>query len=97
VQATLVLYESPKRLAALLAEMAGHLGADPAGRGLPRADQALRGSDARHVWPTLAGQVARPGEIKGEIVLVVDRAPPAGSDRRNHRRGAGYGAANDVR
>jgi 16S rRNA (cytidine1402-2'-O)-methyltransferase len=75
VQATLILYESPKRLAALLAEMAVTLGATRQAvvcRELTkRFEEVLRGSLA-----DLAGQVAA-REIKGEIVVLVDRAPPA--------------------
>jgi len=72
VQATLILYESPKRLAALLAEMAVTLGATRQAvvcRELTkRFEEVLRGSLA-----DLAGQVAA-REIKGEIVIVVGPA-----------------------
>lgn len=75
VQATLILYESPKRLAALLAEMAVTLGANRQAvvcRELTkRFEEVLRGGLA-----DLASQVAA-REIKGEIVVLVDRAPPA--------------------
>ena len=47
VPATLVFYESPRRLAASLADMAEVLGAGPPRRGLPRAHQALRGDPPR--------------------------------------------------
>lgn len=73
IQATLVLYESPNRLAALLAEMAATLGATRKAvvcRELTkRFEEVLRGS-----LETLAAQVAA-REIKGEIVVLVDRAP----------------------
>ncbi len=74
VQATLILYESPKRLGALLAEMATTLG--PARQAVicreltKRFEEVLRGN-----LGDLAGDVAG-REIKGEIVVLVDRAPP---------------------
>lgn len=75
VQATLTLYESPKRLAALLSDMAGVLGGSrPAVicRELTkRFEEVLRGTLA-----TLAAEVES-RDIKGEIVVLVDRAPPA--------------------
>ncbi|MES2541334.1 MAG: 16S rRNA (cytidine(1402)-2'-O)-methyltransferase [Pseudomonadota bacterium] len=75
VQATLILYESPKRLAALLSEMVTVLG--PARQVVvcreltKRFEEVLRGGAA-----DLAEQVAQ-RDIKGEIVVLVDRAPPA--------------------
>lgn len=75
VQATLILYESPKRLAALLAEMATTLGATRQAvvcRELTkRFEEILRGT-----LGDLAADVEG-REIKGEIVVLVDRAPPA--------------------
>ena len=75
VQATLILYESPKRLAALLSDMAGVLGGDRKAvvcRELTkRFEEVLRGNLA-----DLAAEVAA-REIKGEIVVLVDRAAPA--------------------
>ena len=75
VQATLILYESPKRLAALLVEMATTLGATRQAvvcRELTkRFEEVLRGSLA-----DLAADVAG-RDIKGEIVVLVDRASPA--------------------
>jgi 16S rRNA (cytidine1402-2'-O)-methyltransferase len=73
VQATLVAYESPKRLAALLADMAEVLGPDRATvvcRELTkRFEEVLRGSLAA-LAEGFAGR-----EVKGEIVVLVDRAP----------------------
>jgi len=75
VQATLILYESPKRLAALLSEMVTVLG--PARQVVvcreltKRFEEVLRGGAA-----DLAEQVAQ-RDIKGEIVVLVDRAPPS--------------------
>lgn len=75
VQATLILYESPKRLASLLSEMVTVLG--PARQVVvcreltKRFEEVLRGGAA-----DLAEQVAQ-RDIKGEIVVLVDRAPPA--------------------
>jgi 16S rRNA (cytidine1402-2'-O)-methyltransferase len=75
VQATLILYESPKRLAALLSDMAATLGGTrPAVvcRELTkRFEEVLRGTLA-----DLSEEVAA-REIKGEVVVLVDRAPPA--------------------
>ncbi|RYI23998.1 MAG: rRNA small subunit methyltransferase 1, partial [Acetobacteraceae bacterium] len=74
VQATLILYESPKRLAALLADMATTLGTNrPAVvcRELTkRFEEVLRGSLGELVTE-IEGR-----EVKGEIVVLVDRAPP---------------------
>jgi 16S rRNA (cytidine1402-2'-O)-methyltransferase len=75
VQATLILYESPKRLGALLAEMATTLGqtrqAVVCRELTKRFEEILRG--------TLGELSAKVGarEIKGEIVVLVDRALPA--------------------
>jgi 16S rRNA (cytidine1402-2'-O)-methyltransferase len=75
VQATLILYESPKRLAALLAEMVTQLGGTRQAvvcRELTkRFEEVLRGSLSE-----LAAAVAA-REIKGEVVVLVDRAAPA--------------------
>jgi 16S rRNA (cytidine1402-2'-O)-methyltransferase len=75
VQATLIVYESPKRLAALLAEMAVTLGENRQAvvcRELTkRFEEVLRGTLA-----DLADRIAA-REIKGEVVVLVDRAPPA--------------------
>jgi 16S rRNA (cytidine1402-2'-O)-methyltransferase len=79
VQATLILYESPKRLAALLAEMARTLGgarqAVVCRELTKRFEEVTRGTvDA------LAAEFAA-REVKGEIVVLVDRAvPEAASD-----------------
>jgi 16S rRNA (cytidine1402-2'-O)-methyltransferase len=74
VQATLILYESPKRLANLLADMVDTLGPDRKAvvcRELTkRFEEVLRGS-----LQDLAAEVAG-REIKGEVVVLVDRALP---------------------
>ena len=74
VQATLILYESPKRLAALLADMADLMGGGRQAvvcRELTkRFEEVLRGG-----LEQLATDVAA-REIKGEIVVLVDRALP---------------------
>ncbi len=74
VQATLIFYESPKRLRALLIEMARCLGPDRAGvvcRELTkRFEEVSRGSLA-----SLA-EAFETREVKGEVVVLVDRAPP---------------------
>jgi 16S rRNA (cytidine1402-2'-O)-methyltransferase len=73
-QATLILYESPKRLAALLTAMAQTLGASRRAvvcRELTkRFEEVLRGTLAE-----LAEQVAA-HEVRGEIVVLVDRSAP---------------------
>jgi len=75
MQATLVLYESPRRVRRTLEDMAAAFGPDRCAalcRELTkRHEEVLRG--------TLAGIRAALGEAdpKGEIVLVIDRAPPA--------------------
>jgi 16S rRNA (cytidine1402-2'-O)-methyltransferase len=74
VQATLIFYESPKRLRALLAEMVRSLGPDRAAvvcRELTkRFEEVSRGSLA-----TLA-EAFSTRDVKGEVVVLVDRAPP---------------------
>lgn len=75
VQATLILYESPKRLAALLEDLAAILGgsrqAAVCREMTKRFEEILRGTLAK-----LASDVAA-RDIKGEIVVLVDRSPPA--------------------
>ena len=74
VQATLILYESPKRLGALLKDMATALGGGRQAvvcRELTkRFEEVLRGT--LDELGTSLGQ----REIKGEIVVLVDRAAP---------------------
>ncbi|MFN5997965.1 MAG: 16S rRNA (cytidine(1402)-2'-O)-methyltransferase [Paracoccaceae bacterium] len=74
VQATLILYESPKRLANLLADMVATLGgarqAVVCRELTKRFEEVLRGT-LEDLTTTV---IAR--EIKGEIVVLVDRAPP---------------------
>ena len=73
VEATLLLFESPKRIARLVVELAEVFGPDRRAaicRELTKHfEEALRGTLAE-----LAGVLAE-REIKGEIVLVIDRAP----------------------
>ena len=75
VQATLILYESPKRLAALLEDLAAILGgsrqAAVCREMTKRFEEILRGTLAK-----LASDVAA-RDIKGEIVVLVDWSPPA--------------------
>jgi 16S rRNA (cytidine1402-2'-O)-methyltransferase len=74
-QATLILYESPKRLGGLLTDMVAVLGATRQAvvcRELTkRFEEVLRGS-LEHLATEVAGR-----EIKGEVVVLVDRAAPA--------------------
>jgi 16S rRNA (cytidine1402-2'-O)-methyltransferase len=71
---TLVLYESPRRLGALLADAAAALGPRPAAvcRELTkRFEEVVRGD-----LPELAARYAETAP-KGEIVVLIDRAPVA--------------------
>jgi 16S rRNA (cytidine1402-2'-O)-methyltransferase len=81
VQATLIFYESPKRLTGILAEMVQTLGGSRQAvvcRELTkRFEEVLRGS-----LDTLASEVSA-REIKGEIVILVDRAPPEAASRES--------------
>ena len=74
VQATLIFYESPKRLSDLLPDMLETLGpmrqAAVCRELTKRFEEVLRGTLA-----DLASQVAK-REIKGEVVVLVDRAIP---------------------
>lgn len=74
VQATLIFYESPKRLAALLAEMARTLGG---GRQAVICRELTKRFEevSRGTLEALAADFAA-REVKGEIVVLVDRAPP---------------------
>jgi 16S rRNA (cytidine1402-2'-O)-methyltransferase len=78
VQATLILYESPKRLAALLVDMARLLGPDRNAvicRELTkRFEEVSRGR-----LGSLAEDFAH-REVKGEVVVLVDRPPEAEAD-----------------
>lgn len=74
VQATLIFYESPKRLAALLADMTETLGGHRQTvvcRELTKRFEEV----ARGPLSTLAPDFAA-REVKGEVVVLVDRAPP---------------------
>lgn len=72
VQATLVLYESPKRVAALLGDAAAALGGGRQAavcRELTKRFEEVR----RGTLEDLAGDLATE-EVRGEIVVVIDRA-----------------------
>jgi 16S rRNA (cytidine1402-2'-O)-methyltransferase len=78
VQATLILYESPRRLAALLADAVTALGAD-------RQAAICRELTKRHEEVTRAplGALAEAfagTEVKGEVVVLIDRAAPNRTD-----------------
>jgi 16S rRNA (cytidine1402-2'-O)-methyltransferase len=70
IPGTLIFYESPKRVAASLADMAEVLGARPAAlcRELTKKFEEVR----RAPLPELAAQLAE-APVKGEIVILVDR------------------------
>lgn len=72
VPGTLAVYESPKRIAACLKDMAEVLGADrPAAlcRELTKKFEEVRRASLAELAETLAGET-----VKGEIVVLVDRA-----------------------
>ena len=54
----------------------------PAGGGLPRADQALRGDPARHARRARGGAMPAAPEPRGEIVVLVGPPRGAGGERR---------------
>ncbi len=70
IPGTLIFYESPKRVAASLADMAEVLGERPAAlcRELTKKFEEVR----RATLPELAAELAEEG-VKGEIVILVDR------------------------
>jgi 16S rRNA (cytidine1402-2'-O)-methyltransferase len=80
IQATLIFYESPKRLAALVAALAEGLGASRQAvvcRELTkRFEEVSRGN-----LETLAAEFSA-REVKGEIVVLVDRAAAAAADEK---------------
>ncbi|HUF86883.1 MAG TPA: 16S rRNA (cytidine(1402)-2'-O)-methyltransferase [Thermohalobaculum sp.] len=90
VPATLVLYESPRRLAAALADMAQVLGAERAGavaRELTkRFEEVRRGSLAE-----LARHYAESGAPKGEVVLMA--GPPSAAQPGGHGESGSIDAA----
>jgi 16S rRNA (cytidine1402-2'-O)-methyltransferase len=71
---TVVVYESPHRLAASLADAASELGDRPAvvARELSKLHEEVR----RGTLGTLAEEIAARGGVKGEVVIVI--GPPAG-------------------
>lgn len=74
VQATLIFYESPKRLASALSDMTATLGATRQAvvcRELTKRFEEV----ARGTLAALAEAFAE-REVKGEVVVLVDRAPP---------------------
>jgi 16S rRNA (cytidine1402-2'-O)-methyltransferase len=75
VQATLILYESPKRLAALLSDAATTLGGTRQAaicRELTkRFEEVIRGTLAE------LAEVTATRDLKGEIVVLIDRAAPS--------------------
>jgi len=75
VPATLIFYESPKRLAASLADMAQSLGARPAAvaRELSKMFEEVR----RGTLEALAEHYAQAGAPKGEIAVVIGPPAPA--------------------
>src|SRR6056300_216000 len=72
IQATLIFYESPKRLAAMLADAADVLGGDRQAafcRELTKKFEEVRRGTLTDLVQYLAGQT-----VKGEIVVLIDRA-----------------------
>lgn len=74
VQATLVLYESPRRVAALLADLAERLGGTREAaicRELTKRFEEVRRGSLAALAGALSGE-----EVKGEVVVLVNRAAP---------------------
>ena len=71
--ARMVFFEAPHRLAAHARRPGRRVRRRPAGRGLPGADQDLRGGPPGHAGR--AGRAGRPTSVRGEITLVVAGAP----------------------
>ncbi len=74
VQATLIMYESPKRVAALLADLANIMGEDRRGvvcRELTKRFEETRRGTLGELATSLAEH-----PVKGEIVVLIDRAAP---------------------
>jgi 16S rRNA (cytidine1402-2'-O)-methyltransferase len=71
----LIFFESPRRLAALLADLAGILGDRPAAicRELTKLHEEIRVDSL----PVLAAQVAKEGPARGELTVVVAPQPRA--------------------
>ena len=66
---TMVFFEAPHRLAADARRLGRRVRSGPAGRGVPRTDEDLRGGPARArsaSWP-----IGPQDEVRGEITLVV--------------------------
>jgi 16S rRNA (cytidine1402-2'-O)-methyltransferase len=81
VQATLIFYESPKRLAALLADMARVLG--PERQAVVCRELTKRFEEiSRGGLGSLAVDFAK-REVKGEVVVLVDRAPEVAASAEN--------------
>lgn len=78
VQATLVLYESPKRVAALLEDAAAALGGGRQAavcRELTKRFEEVRRGTLAELAGALAGE-----EVRGEVVVVIDRGTEAVAD-----------------
>jgi len=69
IPATLILFEAPSRLAGALTDLAALLGPRPAAvaRELTKLHEEIR----RGPLPDLAAQYAEPGNVRGEIVVVI--------------------------
>ena len=94
VPATLVLFESPQRLADMLADAAAVLGPRPAAVGR-ELTKLLRGASPRHADASSPPPTPRAAPPKGEVVVVI--APPAADagdlDDDGRRPAAARGAA----
>lgn len=78
VQATLVLYESPKRLAALLEDLVAALGQDRQAavcRELTKRFEEVRRGSLGELAAAYAGD-----GVKGEVVVLIDRAAETGAE-----------------
>ena len=87
LEATLIFFEGPSRLAASLADMAEILG-DAGGRGGARTDQATRGNPPRSRSTRWPGIIANSGPPRGEAVIVIgppEAAPVPAADEIDQR------------
>ena len=84
---TIVLYEAPHRAARTLADLVAAFGPGRRVADRPGADQAARGGVAGHAWPRRPSWMAAEPP-RGELVFVVEGAPPPGAADRGRAASA---------
>ena len=92
VPATVIVFESPRRVSRLLGEMATHWGEGREAalcRELTKRFEEVRRGTLGTLASEVAAQAADGSHLRGEVVLVVDRRRPGAG------RGAAAGAASD--